>query len=64
MDYLKLFIPSNQLFKIKRNFKFLEKNSNNDWIEETLIYTFEYISIINIQNLIIENENSKQKYIN
>ena len=63
MDDLKLFIPSNQLFKIKRNFKFLEKNSNNDWIEETLIYTFEYISIINIQNLIIENENSKEKKI-
>ena len=37
----------------------LEKNSNNDWIKETLIYTFEYISIIYIQNLIIENENSK-----
>ena len=63
MDDLKLFIQSNQLFKIKRNFKFLEKNSNNDWIEETLIYTFEYISIINIQNLIIENENSKEKKI-
>ena len=38
------------------NLKILEDNINNEWIKETLIYTFEYISIIYIQNLINENE--------
>ncbi len=39
----------------------LEKKINNDWIKETLIYTFEQISIIYIQNLINENEKNKKE---
>ena len=37
--------------------KILEENTNNEWIKETLIYTFEYISLIYILNLINEDEN-------
>ena len=43
------------------NLKILEDNINNEWIKETLIYTFEYISIIYIQNLINENEKETKK---
>ena len=41
--------------------KYLETKTNNDWIKETLIYSFEQISIIYIQNLIDNNEKSKQE---
>ena len=40
--------------------KMLEKNTNNEWIKETLIYTFEYISMIYILNLINEDENNNK----
>ena len=43
----------------------LENKSKNNWISETLIYVFEEISIIYIQNLIDENEKKKkEKQIN
>jgi hypothetical protein len=40
--------------------KMLEKNTNNEWIKETLIYTFEYTSMIYILNLINEDENNNK----
>ena len=41
--------------------KILEDNTNNEWVKETLIYTFEYISKIYINNLI--NENNKANIV-
>ena len=50
------------LYKLSNSkLKILEENANNEWIKETLIYTFEYISIIYIQNLISENEKAKKE---
>ena len=37
-----------------------EKVDKNEWIKETLIYTFEYISTIYIQNLINDNDKKKK----
>ena len=42
--------------------KKLDENIKNEWIKETLIYTFEYISMIYIQNLINENDKLKKEY--
>ena len=42
--------------------KKLDENTKNEWIKETLIYTFEYISMIYIQNLINENDKLKKEY--
>ena len=39
----------------------LEVKTNNDWIKETLIYTFEQISMAYIENLEEDNEKSKEK---
>ena len=39
----------------------LEENTNNEWVKETLIYNFEYISKIYINNLINENNESKKE---
>ena len=43
------------------NLENLEGKKNNDWINETLLYTFEYITIIYIQNLINENRKAKKE---
>ena len=49
-------------FKLSNpDLKVLEKKTNNDWIKETLINTFEQISLKYIQNLIDENERHKIK---
>ena len=39
----------------------LEVKTDKDWIKETLIYTFEFISILYIQNLINEKEVNNKK---
>ena len=41
--------------------KELECLTNNDWIKETLIYTFEQISYIYIENLIYQNAHEKKE---
>ena len=41
--------------------KNLEGKIQNDWIKETLIYTFEQISLIYIETLIANNEKSKEE---
>ena len=43
----------------KPDLKILEDKINNDWIKETLIYIFEQISIMYIQNLIKDNDKEK-----
>ena len=43
--------------------KDLESKTNNDWIKETLIYTFEEISIIYIQNSLDDKDLSKQNIL-
>ena len=40
--------------------KYLDSKTNNDWIKETLIYTFEQISIIYIQNYLDNKDLQKQ----
>ena len=41
--------------------KILNDKTNIDWIKETLIYIFEQISIIYIQNRIKKNDEAKQE---
>ena len=43
------------------NLEKLEKKMNNDWIKEIILYLFEQISIIYIQNIIYNNESQKKE---
>ena len=45
----------------KEDLNILEEKADNEWIKETLIYCFEYITNIYIQNLIKENEERKKE---
>ena len=45
----------------KQDLKILDNKTNSDWIKEALIYIFEQITIVYIQNLIKENDRAKSE---